>query len=134
MSARVAAVAPYASHQHITLTAGFQRHRKMISCHVIDDPYALGGAQLFACCLGRYLSLELDVQCNRVRTQHRHTDASDADAQLRRTHDLAQLAADLGLLLVRTGDGIDRRVVAEQIEGIRMLQHTRLKTLASETG
>ena len=69
-----------------------------------------------------------------MRAQHRHAHAGDADRDLLVLEDLAGLLDDLGLFVVVAGLGIDRRVVAEQVEGVGMRHHLGRERPAVEIG
>ena len=66
--------------------------------------------------------------------QHRHADAGDADGDLIVLEDFPGLLDHLGLFVVVAGLGIDRRVVAEDVEGVRKRDHLGRERLAVEIG
>ena len=133
MSGRIGKILANAADEDIVDARGFNGHREMVLLPVVDDFETRGLGQDVPRLIRRQFLIQLHRDGHRVRTEHRHSDAGHADAQLRHRHDLPQLGDDLGFLAI-VAVRSDRRIVAEQVERIGMRQHAWLEALAIEIG
>ena len=126
MAGGIAEILADAADQHVVLARGIDRHREIIFRAIVDDPHARRLRQDRRAPRPRVIGFShskvIASQC--ARSTGTRTQVTPTAIRLV-LEDLPRLLDDLGLLVVVAGLGIDRGVVAEQVEGVGVRHHLR---------